>query len=59
MLPYTQRTVTERRGGRGGRNDRGDRRPRNDENAEEATLADVIVDDFPTTGEITEAEEAQ
>ncbi len=59
LLPYTQRTVTERRGGRGGRNDRGDRRPRNDENAEEATLADVIVDDFPTTGEITEAEVAE
>lgn len=30
LLPYTQRTVTERRGGRGGRDDRGPRGPRPD-----------------------------
>ncbi len=58
LLPYTQRTVTERRGGRGGRNDRGDRgerRPRSDEAAEAgdtvealdvAEGADEIDDDF-------------
>ena len=56
LLPYTQRTVTERRGGRGGRNDRGDRgdrgdrndrRPRSDD-ATEATASgegDVVVTD--------------
>jgi ribosomal protein S18 len=31
LLPYTQRTVTERRGGRGNRDDRGPRAPRADE----------------------------
>jgi hypothetical protein len=41
-LPYTQRTVTEKRGGRGGRDDR---RPRGDRDKEEATLADVVGDD--------------
>jgi ribosomal protein S18 len=30
LLPYTQRTVTERRGGRGNRDDRGPRGPRSD-----------------------------
>jgi ribosomal protein S18 len=30
LLPYTQRTVTERRGGRGNRDDRGPRAPRPD-----------------------------
>ena len=30
LLPYTQRTVTERRGGRGNRDDRGPRSPRPD-----------------------------
>jgi ribosomal protein S18 len=30
LLPYTQRTVTERRGGRGNRDDRGPRAPRSD-----------------------------
>ncbi len=42
LLPYTQRTVTEKRGGRGGRDDR---RPRGDRDKEEATLADVIGDE--------------
>jgi len=31
LLPYTQRTVTERRGGRGNRDDRGPRAPRSDD----------------------------
>ena len=33
LLPYTQRTVTERRGGRGNRDDRGPRAPRSDDRA--------------------------
>jgi len=44
LLPYTQRTVTEKRGGRGrdDRGDRGSRGPRGEK--EEATLADVLGD---------------
>jgi len=42
LLPYTQRTVTERRGGRG-RDDRGPRGPRPDRDAAEATVADVTT----------------
>ena len=51
LLPYTQRTVTERRGGRGregrdgGRDDRGPRGPRPGRDAVEVTLADVISDE--------------
>jgi small subunit ribosomal protein S18 len=46
LLPYTQRTVTERRGGRGDRgerSDRGPRGPRQDREAE-ATLEGVVVE---------------
>jgi small subunit ribosomal protein S18 len=46
LLPYTQRTVTERRGGRGERgerSDRGPRGPRQDREAE-ATLEGVVVE---------------
>jgi len=47
LLPYTQRTVTERRsGGRGGRDDRGPRGPRPDRDqapAEDALLEDASV----------------
>jgi small subunit ribosomal protein S18 len=46
LLPYTQRTVTERRGGRGDRgerSDRGPRGPRQDRDAE-ATLEGVVVE---------------
>jgi ribosomal protein S18 len=46
LLPYTQRTVTERRGGRGERgerSDRGPRGPRQDRDAE-ATLEGVVVE---------------
>ena len=49
LLPYTQRTVTERRGGRG-RDDRGPRGPRPDRDAAErsaevetAATTDVVV----------------
>jgi small subunit ribosomal protein S18 len=43
LLPYTQRTVTERRGGRGGRDDRGDRGPRGPraDRENEATLEGI------------------
>jgi small subunit ribosomal protein S18 len=50
LLPYTQRTMSERgpgqRGGRGDRGDRGDRGPRPPRGEEaEATLDSVITDD--------------
>ena len=58
LLPYTQRTVTERRGGRGGggrdggRDDRGPRGPRPDRDSVEASpatavdvVSDVVMDD--------------
>jgi small subunit ribosomal protein S18 len=46
LLPYTQRTVTERRGGRGDRGERGDRGPRGPrvDREAEATLEGVVVD---------------
>ena len=49
LLPYTQRTVTERRGGRGNRDDRGPRGPRTDrENASaEAPASEVVLEDAP------------
>ncbi len=45
LLPYTQRTVTERRGGRGGRDDRGPRGPRPDRDGARADAAPASVDD--------------
>jgi len=53
LLPYTQRTVTERRGGRGGRDgrdgrdgreERGPRGPRPDREAPEASTEAPVVD---------------
>jgi small subunit ribosomal protein S18 len=46
LLPYTQRTVTERRGGRGERGERGDRGPRGprQDREAEATLEGVVVE---------------
>ncbi len=47
LLPYTQRTVTERRGGRGNRDDRGPRAPRGDSersSAPEATFEAPAVE---------------
>jgi len=59
LLPYTQRTVTERPGGRGGRGDRGDRgsrEPRGERGSADdgATLADMLVADVskPVTEEL-------
>lgn len=45
LLPYTTRTVTERRGGRGGRDDRGPRGPRRDEGAGRDEVAEDVVED--------------
>ena len=49
LLPYTQRTVTERRGGRGNRDDRGPRGPRPDRDSVavpvESDDVEVIVGD--------------
>jgi ribosomal protein S18 len=65
LLPYTQRTVTERRGGRGSRDDRGPRAPRGDR--EDAVLdsgeSDVLLDDASEAalvfeGDVAFAEEA-
>ena len=57
LLPYTQRTVTERRGGRGGRDggrdDRG-RGPRPDREAPEATEAVVETADVADAVETLE-----
>ena len=57
LLPYTQRTVTERRGGRGGRDggrdDRG-RGPRPDREAPEATEAVVETADVTDAAETLE-----
>ncbi|MBW4029896.1 MAG: 30S ribosomal protein S18 [Acidobacteria bacterium] len=62
LLPYTQRTVTERRGGRG-RDDRGPRGPRPDRDGAErssdteATLADVTAEVAVPSVEAEEAGE--
>ncbi len=61
LLPYTQRTVTERRGGRG-RDDRGPRGPRPERDGAErasdaeATMADA-ADEVVTDVEVEEAGE--
>lgn len=55
LLPYTQRTVTERRsGGRGGRDDRGPRGPRQDRD-NEATLDDVLPPELEHVADIEDA----
>jgi small subunit ribosomal protein S18 len=60
LLPYTQRTVTERRGGRG-RDDRGPRGPRPDrdsaERSSEAVVEDVSEATFVPDVEVEEASE--
>jgi len=61
LLPYTQRTVTERRGGRGNRDDRGPRGPRPDrDNAEASVEADVatnvLLEDAGEAAEVFESE---
>jgi ribosomal protein S18 len=67
LLPYTQRTVTERRGGRGdrgGRDDRGPRGPRPDRDGGETTTdaaveSDVLLEDASEAAEVFEAEFAE
>jgi small subunit ribosomal protein S18 len=44
LLPYTQRTVTERRGGRGNRDDRGPRPPRDGDRPTAAAPESVNVE---------------
>ena len=64
LLPYTQRTVTERRGGRGGRDDRGPRGPRPDrDGADAAVVTDVssaeidqVLEDAGAASEVFESE---
>ena len=60
LLPYTQRTVTERRGGRG-RDDRGPRGPRPDrdstERSSEAVVEDVSEATFVPDVEVEEVGE--
>jgi small subunit ribosomal protein S18 len=53
LLPYTQRTVTERRGGRGreGRDDRGPRTPRPSRDAVEAA---PVIDNPAVEGDLLE-----
>jgi ribosomal protein S18 len=59
LLPYTQRTVTERRGGRG-RDDRGPRGPRpsrdNAETPAEAPVAAVLLEDASEAAQVFETE---
>jgi small subunit ribosomal protein S18 len=59
LLPYTQRTVTERRGGRG-RDDRGPRGPRpsrdNAETPVEAPVTAVLLEDASEAAEVFETE---
>jgi ribosomal protein S18 len=64
LLPYTQRTVTERRGGRGNRDDRGPRGPRPDRDNAEATVSagvesDVLLDDASEAAEVFKTELAE
>ena len=65
LLPYTQRTVTERRGGRGrdggrdgGRDDRGPRGPRPDRDGAEAPTAVAAVGSDEVVEMLTDASAA-
>lgn len=51
LLPYSQRTTTERSGGRGPRGDRGDRGPRRDSEEEVAPAAEQLGVDLGDDGE--------
>jgi small subunit ribosomal protein S18 len=67
LLPYTQRTVTERRGGRGrdgGRDDRGPRGPRPSRDSVETVVDSPevegdLIDDASIASEILEPETAE
>jgi len=62
LLPYTQRTVTERRGGRGNRDDRGPRGPRPDRDSAVASAeseTSVVLEEASVAVETLEAELAE
>jgi small subunit ribosomal protein S18 len=65
LLPYTQRTVTERRGGRGNRDDRGPRAPRSESDrpavieAVNAEVPDVEAEEVLEYVEATPAAEVE
>ena len=73
LLPYTQRTVTERRGGRGrdggrdggreGRDDRGPRTPRpsrdGDTPSESPVTGDVLLEDASSAAEVFETQSVE
>jgi small subunit ribosomal protein S18 len=67
LLPYTQRTVTERRGGRGrdgGRDDRGPRGPRPSRDSVETVVDSPevegdLIDDASVASEILEPDAAE
>ena len=54
LLPYTQRTVTERRGGRGNRDDRGPRPPRSDAERPAAAESPTVETPDVETEEVLE-----
>lgn len=63
LLPYTQRTVTERRGGRGNREDRGPRGSRPDRDSVEppaesveAIVGEVTLDEAVSSPDVVDAE---
>jgi ribosomal protein S18 len=58
LLPYTQRTVTERRGGRGSRDDRGPRAPRGDREGTPVIAVEADVDRETDAAEAVEVFEA-
>ena len=68
LLPYTQRTVTERRGGRGNRDDRGPRGPRPDRESATSSVAteevgsvtvNEVFEDASIAAEVFQAEFAK
>ena len=57
LLPYTQRTVTERRNGRGGRGDREGRGPRQERDDVETMEETDVVEFDEVTTDVEEGEE--
>jgi small subunit ribosomal protein S18 len=58
LLPYTQRTVTERRGGRGNRDDRGPRAPRDNDRSSAPASVNVEAPDVEAEEILEYAEDA-
>ena len=62
LLPYTQRTVTERRGGRGNRDDRGPRGPRPDRDntaPAETESSQAVLEDASVAVDVFESASAE